>query len=1167
MPIMPAAGVEIIPGYRLVERLGFGGYGEVWKVTAPGGLFKAMKIVYGDLSGPRAEQELRSLERIKAVRYPFLLSLERFEIVHGQLVIVTELADCSLMNRYQECRKGGLPGIPRDELLGYFADAADGLDHMNETHDLQHLDIKPENLLLLSGRIKVADFGLVKDLVGASTNITGGVTPIYAPAEAFDGRVSRYSDQYSLAIVYQEMLTGQRPFQGTTAFQLAAQHSTAPPLLDALPAHDRPIVGQALSKVPEQRFRSCREFVARLRAASSGQSPPSLTPVRTRAPTPYQSPKAPAGHGALARPTPPASSTSPGQVGSEGVKTLVTKGPVPEEIDRSARPVLPPDPEGWRPVLFVGVGGLAGRTLRQLRGRLHRESGSIERLPIIRMLLIDTDRASLRHAQQGPSGEALLPEETLHCPLFPTEHYREESAQVLTWLDRRWLYGIPRSLLTEGLRPLARLALVDRATFVLSALREAITRVSSQEARTAAVGFTGRTLRSDIPRVVLVAAIGGGTGGGMVLDLGYAARQVLEELGLPTADLTAMLVHRGGQTPDEKARGRINAYATLRELRHWNNPDIAFPGAPERGLRSFAPGQAPFDDCYLLVQPEDVVERSLDVLVDRLSGYLHFDATFGGGYLDRLRHASKGKPAMTLRSGGFSILGFPRAKLRDLTSAVLARRLLESWTTATSPSEQGRIQQQAREFFVAEASGEALRNQFELRLPALLGEPAQDLYDRLVGAGERDRTVPAGSQEARHALEKIEGHLGAGSGAEDMAPALTTLETAFLSEAARLADGVSTRLVDWLLDNVERPGRRLNAAQIGLDTLTALLRAEAEKTLQRLFDLQTRRLALRLRFAGEEGMLARLSNRFAEHGFRGLLQGSSIDAPRPWQLFSLRVKEMVAESVHVATQRVLDQLTLWAVEFPQARRNLTEFLDTFPRLALDDPAATGKPPADQLLPFGAAHLGAAVTATLAQLPAGLLGQLDRAFQSDVLDSCGGLWTMLVGHDEARHPGQEPGRSPESMAFWNMVGGEKTPSQELRDELIKRARLLIVNSLNEINSSTLFLERNDGPGKLARAIQERLVLAQTTSLPPGAWRHALFVLPGDPTTGPLRSAIEETLQNVPHSVVEAGDAIAVSWETAGLSLEQVGNSLASNDPQVVQLAEQLQTRRDVPWSPL
>src|SRR3954453_18872306 len=113
----PAVGVEVILGNRLVGRIGYGGYGEVWKVTAPGGLDKAVKIVYGDLTGPRAEQELKSLERIKGVRHPFLLSLERFEVLDGQLLIFTELAECSLLDLFRRCRESGQPGIPRDELL------------------------------------------------------------------------------------------------------------------------------------------------------------------------------------------------------------------------------------------------------------------------------------------------------------------------------------------------------------------------------------------------------------------------------------------------------------------------------------------------------------------------------------------------------------------------------------------------------------------------------------------------------------------------------------------------------------------------------------------------------------------------------------------------------------------------------------------------------------------------------------------------------------------------------------------------------------------------------------------------------------------------------------------------------------------------------------------
>ena len=126
-------------------------------------------------------------------------------------------------------------GIPRDELLKYIRNAADALDYLSDEHGLQHLDIKPENLLMVSGHVKVADFGLIKDLQEASQSLMSGMTPAYAAPELFDGRPGTKSDQYSLAIVYQEMLTSLRPFPGTTPAQLAAQHMHGKPNLRPLP--------------------------------------------------------------------------------------------------------------------------------------------------------------------------------------------------------------------------------------------------------------------------------------------------------------------------------------------------------------------------------------------------------------------------------------------------------------------------------------------------------------------------------------------------------------------------------------------------------------------------------------------------------------------------------------------------------------------------------------------------------------------------------------------------------------------------------------------------------------------------------------------------------------------------------------------------------------------
>ena len=79
-------------------------------------------------------------------------------------------------------------------------------------------------------------------------SVMAGMTPTYAAPEMFDGRPGRFSDQYSLAIVYQELLTGTLPFGGRTTAQLATEHLHKAPNLETLPAVERPIVAKALAK-------------------------------------------------------------------------------------------------------------------------------------------------------------------------------------------------------------------------------------------------------------------------------------------------------------------------------------------------------------------------------------------------------------------------------------------------------------------------------------------------------------------------------------------------------------------------------------------------------------------------------------------------------------------------------------------------------------------------------------------------------------------------------------------------------------------------------------------------------------------------------------------------------------------------------------------------------
>src|SRR5262245_33837196 len=153
MPLTKTARAEPLPGYRLIEPLGKGGFGEVWKCEAPGGIYKAVKIIGGgDHIGhegpPLADLERSALQRIKDIRHPFLLSLDRVELVNGELIVVMELADQSLFDLLESCQDQCQPGLPREELLGYLWEAAEVLDVMSVEYGLQHLDIKPQNLFL-----------------------------------------------------------------------------------------------------------------------------------------------------------------------------------------------------------------------------------------------------------------------------------------------------------------------------------------------------------------------------------------------------------------------------------------------------------------------------------------------------------------------------------------------------------------------------------------------------------------------------------------------------------------------------------------------------------------------------------------------------------------------------------------------------------------------------------------------------------------------------------------------------------------------------------------------------------------------------------------------------------------------------------------------------------
>jgi serine/threonine protein kinase len=262
-------------GYKLVERIGKGNFGEVWRAEAPGGVPAAVKIIYRPVASQEADRELQSLELIKRLQHPYLLQTQAFWLVDDQLHIAMELAEGSLRDRARECEKGGKVGIPLDELLRYFREAAEALDYLHGERVL-HRDVKPENILLLKRHAKVADFGLARLLQDnrQSVSASSAGTPRYMAPEMWRNKVSPFSDQYSLAMSYAELRLGRQLFESNNMMDVMLFHTVETPKLFPLGDAEQAVLLRAMAKETNQRYPTCSDFVAELEKAARSTPDP-----------------------------------------------------------------------------------------------------------------------------------------------------------------------------------------------------------------------------------------------------------------------------------------------------------------------------------------------------------------------------------------------------------------------------------------------------------------------------------------------------------------------------------------------------------------------------------------------------------------------------------------------------------------------------------------------------------------------------------------------------------------------------------------------------------------------------------------------------------------------------------------------------------------------------
>jgi len=974
--------VEPIPGYRLLERLGRGGFGEVWKAEAPGGMHKAIKFVFGDMEGvgdegKAAEQEYKSLNRVKTIRHPFILSLERFEVINGQLVIVMELADCSLWDRYNACVATGQQGIPRAELIGYLEEAAEALDLMNLHHQIQHLDIKPQNLFLVHRHIKVADFGLAKDLEGTMANLTGGITPVYAPPETFEGWVSRQSDQYSLAIVYQELLTGKRPFNGTNTRQLIMQHMSAVPDVSPLPPADRPVVFRALSKAPSDRYATCADFVAALKAEVNVAAPGTTTPTdqdpRLRPPgdTPAQSAFV-TERTVRSRSTGLPALTTRTSKGGSHFGTPVRRPAVEPGVARPALRERIGDGVLF-PAFFVGIGGTGWGVLRALR-RLIQDRFDRPTLPHLRWLYVDTEAAAADSALSD-ANVPLSADEILHTPLRRPGHYltRDGLPSVESWLPQEDLFRIPRTPATEGIRGIGRLALCDHYHALCHRIRTSLEPFLKADGLAEADRQTHLGIRSNFPRIYVATSLSGGTGSGMFLDLTYLIRREVRRMGYGSPRAFGLLGVPAFSARTGDSRGLVNARAALTELHHYGRPGAAFEAHFDTRESPVTDNERPFRRCALLPLPARYDREEYFRAANKAAHVAYSEILTSVGAAANPDNAEP--PANPLTLVGVQRLSWPRGQTVRTAGWLLARKTLQGWANKTDGAP-GLIPATAIDAVWADRKLD--RALIQASIEAYLNKPlipsAEQRIDDVV------RSIIAGEQSSRNGFLRLFDLLGRPRTDEANNPC--EVGKALATRVKELSGRADTKLLAVVLSMAEQPGLRLPGAEEAINLLRCRLEDELAIADQQAAGIEEQAwsafVPIHYHFSGPSPGINSPMPKWSE-----------ADAARQLGHWAVsRLRGLIARAVASVYGDLLGNLPEYVREVNVTRTIIGELMKQLeaapPRVGLSEGVCR------PVFPDGSGSVGEAASRLLKTLRTEELREFENALQARVRHECRGL---------------------------------------------------------------------------------------------------------------------------------------------------------------------------------
>ncbi len=263
---------QLIGNYRIVRLLGEGGFAEVYLGEHIHlGTAAAIKVLHTQLASDETAQFRDEARLIASLDHPNIVRVLDYGLADKTPYLVMSYAPNGTLRQLHKRKEL----VPLASIVTYVRQVADALNYAHQQR-LVHRDVKPENMLVgRHNEILLSDFGIA--FVSQSSRYQGthdivGTVSYMAP-EQIRGRPRPASDQYSLAVVVYEWLTGERPFHGSFT-EIAVQHTLAPPppLRDKLPSiapEVEYVVLTALAKEPEQRFATIRAFSNALQQASN----------------------------------------------------------------------------------------------------------------------------------------------------------------------------------------------------------------------------------------------------------------------------------------------------------------------------------------------------------------------------------------------------------------------------------------------------------------------------------------------------------------------------------------------------------------------------------------------------------------------------------------------------------------------------------------------------------------------------------------------------------------------------------------------------------------------------------------------------------------------------------------------------------------------------------